>query len=108
MLAGSVKRFLDKRTLPICQEAAKAIDPYFDLLGHDRVIAGMMPLQMLFAILNGQRPETETVEYAKKIGSAKSGIPQSVLRLHAKCLFGPQKEAVPPSKGEASCVGGAG
>lgn len=108
MADSPVKRFLDKRAVPACKEAAKAIDPYFDLLGHECTTMGMMPLQMLFLFLNGKHPKPETVEYAIKMGTAESGIPESVLRLHAECLFGPQKKAVPPSRGETSCAGGAG
>lgn len=105
MLAGPVKRMLDKRNLPICQEAAKAIDPYFDLLGQERVILGMMPLQMLFVLQNGKHPNPEAVESAIRMGSAQSGIPASVLRLHAECLFGQRKDAKPASTASTTSAG---
>jgi hypothetical protein len=105
-IADKMREWLDKRTLPICQEAAKAFDPYFDRLGPGEVEMAMMPLQMLFMFANGKDPDPETIDSAIQMGAAQSGIPASVLRLHAECLFGQSKKAKPSPAGNASDIGG--
>lgn len=105
MSASQMKRFLDKRNLPICQQAAAAFAPYFDQLGTARTSMAMLPLQTLYVLADGKTPARDVVEAAIRMGSAKSGIPMSVLRLQAECLFGPQFGEKPAQARETSRAG---
>lgn len=105
-IADQVRQWLDKRSLPICQKAASALDPYFDQLGTTEVAMAMLPIQIVFTLANGRPPTADVIDSAIQLGSAQSGIPASVLRLHADCLFAQTKEAKPSPARDASDIKG--